>query len=44
MSRQRAADTSDRVVQVGMVRQHATNFHLEAGMLGPIYYAKASCL
>ncbi|WP_427891738.1 Gfo/Idh/MocA family protein [Kribbella sp. GL6] len=46
---QQAADKSDRVVQVGMVRRHATNCralksYLDAGMLGPIYYAKASCL
>jgi predicted dehydrogenase len=46
---QRAADASDRVLQVGFVRRHAPNCQvlksfIDAGELGEIYYAKASCI
>lgn len=46
---QAAVDRSDRVVQVGFVRRHAPNCQvlksfIDAGDLGGIYYAKASCI
>ncbi|MCG7310998.1 Gfo/Idh/MocA family protein [Brachybacterium sp. ACRRE] len=46
---QEAAAGSDRVLQVGFVRRHAPNCQvlksfIDAGDLGEIYYAKASCI
>src|SRR5690606_27300142 len=46
---QRVAEEHDVVVQVGFVRRHAPNCQvlksfIDAGDLGEIYYAKASCL
>jgi predicted dehydrogenase len=46
---QEVAAGSDRVVQVGFVRRHAPNCQvlktfIDAGDLGEIYYAKASCI
>ena len=46
---QRAAEASDRIVQVGFVRRHAPNCQVlktfvDRGDLGEIYYAKASCI
>ncbi|WP_114853903.1 Gfo/Idh/MocA family protein [Brachybacterium sp. YJGR34] len=46
---QRIAEANDRVVQVGFVRRHSPNCQvlksfIDAGELGEIYYAKASCL
>lgn len=46
---QRVVDASDRVVQVGFVRRHSANCQvlksfIDAGELGDIYYAKASCI
>jgi predicted dehydrogenase len=46
---QQAADASDRVVQVGFVRRHSPNCQvlksfIDAGDLGEMYYAKASCI
>lgn len=46
---ERAVRASDRVLQVGFVRRYASNTSIvnrfiEAGELGDIYYAKASCL
>ncbi len=42
-------DAHDRVLQVGFVRRHSTNCRvlksfIDAGELGDIYYAKASCI
>lgn len=44
-----AAAASDRVLQVGFVRRHSPNCKvlksfIDAGELGEIYYAKASCI
>ncbi len=46
---QRAAEASDRVVQVGFVRRHSGNCRvlksfIDAGDLGEVYYAKASAI
>lgn len=46
---EKAAAASDRVVQVGFVRRHSPNCQVlksfvDAGDLGEIYYAKASCM
>ena len=46
---QRTVEASDRVVQVGFVRRHSPNCQvlksfIDAGELGEVYYAKASCL
>ncbi|MFC7375893.1 Gfo/Idh/MocA family protein [Brachybacterium sp. GCM10030267] len=46
---QKAVEASDRVVQVGFVRRHSPNCQvlksfIDAGELGEIYYAKASCI
>lgn len=46
---QEAVRNSDRILQIGYVRRHGMNAHVlrkfvEAGDLGEIYYAKASCL
>ena len=46
---QEAAAAGDRVVQVGFVRRHSPNCQvlksfIDAGELGEIYYARASCL
>ena len=46
---QQAAEASDRVVQVGFVRRHSPNCQvlksfIDAGDLGDMYYAKASCI
>ncbi|GAA1736974.1 Gfo/Idh/MocA family oxidoreductase [Brachybacterium phenoliresistens] len=46
---QRIAEAHDVVVQVGFVRRHAPNCQvlksfIDAGDLGEIYYAKASCI
>lgn len=46
---QREVERSDRVVQVGFVRRHSPNCQvlksfIDAGELGDIYYAKASCI
>lgn len=46
---QRVVEEHDRVVQVGFVRRHSPNCQvlksfIDAGDLGDIYYAKASCI
>ena len=46
---QRVVEAGDSVVQVGFVRRHSPNCQvlksfIDAGELGEIYYAKASCL
>lgn len=46
---QRVVEAHDRVVQVGFVRRHSPNCQVlktfvDAGDLGDIYYAKASCI
>jgi len=45
----RVAEAHDRVVQVGFVRRHSANCRvlksfIDAGELGDVYYAKASCI
>lgn len=46
---EQAVQRSGKLLQVGYVRRHASNIHvlkkfIDAGDLGEIYYAKASCL
>jgi predicted dehydrogenase len=46
---QRVVEEHDRVVQVGFVRRHSPNAQvlksfIDAGDLGEVYYAKASCI